>query len=479
MPDPDLLERLAAQPSLARIPRAELEWLVAHGTLELHRPGGLVARKGDSADRLLIVLSGKVPVRIDRGAGPRWVIDFLPGDVTGLLPYSRLTHASDDIRVDEETAILSVHATHIPEMIRECPAFTAHTVHLMLDRARRFNASDLQEEKMISLGRLAAGLAHELNNPASAALRGAKLLHAGVAEADSAVRSLKETPLTAAQLDAMVRLSGSVLATPVESVRSPIERADREEEYADWLARHRSDPALAVPLAETSLDLARLDDVASRLPGDALGAVLRWIAWVASTRALAADVERAAVRISDVVDAVKRFTYMDNRAGPEVVHIEAGLRDTLAVLAAKVSRKDAVITLDLEPDLPAVRASGGELNQVWLHLVDNALDAIATAGRVGISARREMDRVMVRVIDDGPGIPPETMPRIFDPFFTTKEPGQGTGLGLEIARRLVRRCHGEIAAESSPGRTEFRVSLEGIDAAAGVSGPDEPETKGQ
>jgi len=475
MDEAELVERLAAQPGLGGIPRAELAWLAAHGTLELYGPGGAVARRGDPADRLLIVLSGKVPIHIDRGSGPRWVIDWHSGDVTGLLPYSRLTHAGDDIRVDEDTAILAVHARHFPEMIRECPAFIEHTVHLMLDRARRFHASDLQEEKMISLGRLAAGLAHELNNPASAALRGAKLLHAGVAEADSAVRSLTETPFTAAQLEAMVRLSAAVLATPADPVRSPIERADREEEYADWLARHDSDPRLADPLAESCLELATLDDVASRLPGDSLGGVLRWIAWVSSTRALAADVERAAVRISDVVDAVKRFTYMDNRAGPEVTHIEAGLRDTLAVLAAKVSLKDAVIALDVEPDLPAVRASGGDLNQVWLHLVDNALDAIETAGRVEISARRELNRVTVRVIDDGPGIPPETMPRIFDPFFTTKEPGQGTGLGLEIARRLVRRCRGEITAESNPGRTEFRVSLEGIGATAGT-GPAETGT---
>ena len=467
MVEAGLVERLAAQPALERIPRAELEWLVAHGKLERLAAGGLVARKGEPADRLLIVLSGNVPIRIDRGAGPRWVIDWRPGDVTGLLPYSRLTHATSDIRVDVDTAILSVHATHLPELIRRCPAFTEHTVHLMLDRARRFHASDFQEEKMISLGRLAAGMAHELNNPASAALRGARLLHSGVAEADAAVRVLTETPFTAAELDAIGTLFRASAMTPAHPPSSPIERADREEEIAAWLARHGSDPALADPLAETAVDLDGLDALARVLTGDSLGAVLRWLAWVSSTRALSSDVERAAARIAVVVDAIKRFTYMDHLAGPEVVRVEVGLRDTIAMLGPKVKSKDAVISLEVEPDLPDVRASGGELNQVWLHIVDNALDAIATAGRVEISARRELDRVTVRVVDDGPGIPPATLPRIFDPFFTTKEPGQGTGLGLEIARRLVRRCHGEITAESAPGRTEFRVSLQGIDVAAG------------
>ncbi|MGD8278018.1 MAG: ATP-binding protein [Gemmatimonadota bacterium] len=470
MGEADLIERLAALSSMAEIPRDELEWLVAHGNLERYEAGALVGGKGARLDRLIIVLEGRMPIHVDRGTGPRWVMEWRAGDVTGRLPYSRMTESRRDVRVEEDSEFYALHEMHFPEMIRNCPVFTEHTVHFMLDRARRFNATDLQEEKMVSLGRLAAGLAHELNNPASAAVRGAKLLLAGLTDADAAARTLTGATLTDAQLGAIARVLDASLTTPARRVHSPIERADREEEIGDWLARHRSEPGLAASLAETAVAVAGLDALADELSGDTLDAVLRWLAWLSSTRSLAADVESAATRIADVVNAVKRFTYMDNLAGPEIVDVESGLRDTLGMLAAKVSSKDAVVTLDCEAGLPSVRASGGELNQVWMHLIDNALDAIPRSGHVDISACRELDRVTVRVIDDGPGIHPDALPRIFDPFFTTKEPGQGTGLGLEIARRLVRHCHGDIVAESRPGRTEFRVSLDGV-VASGEVGP--------
>jgi signal transduction histidine kinase len=458
-----LVERLAGLPPMDRIPRDELHWLVAHGDVERYPAGALVGRKGNRVDRLMIVLAGGLPVHVDRGAGPRWVMEWRPGDITGRLPYSRMTVSRRDLHVEDDSEFLTVHEEHFPEMIRSCPVFTEHTVHFMLDRARRFNASDHQEEKMLSLGRMAAGLAHELNNPASAAVRGARLLLAGLAEAGAAVRTLTGTALTGTQLDAIERVFDATLSMAGRPVLSPLERADREEEIADWFVRHRCEPVLAASFVDTSLDVPVLDAFASEVSGDTLDAVLRWLAWLSSARSLGSDVERAATRISDVVEAVKRFTYMDNLAGPEIVEVEAGLRDTLGVLAAKVKSKEAIVTLDLEPGLPPVRAFGGELNQVWLHLVDNALDAIPRSGHVEIRACRELDGVAVRVVDDGPGIPVDVLPRIFDPFFTTKEPGQGTGLGLEITRQLVRRCHGDITVRSSPGRTEFRVRLEGTD----------------
>ncbi len=458
----DLVERLAGLSSLEGIPRDELEWLVSHGNVERHPAGALINRKGDRFDRVIIVLAGSIPIHVDRGTGPRWVMDWRPGDITGRLPYSRMAGSRRDVYVEADTELFCVHEDHFPEMIRNCPVFTESTVHFMIDRVRRFHASDLQEEKMISLGRMAAGLAHELNNPASATARGAKLLLAGLADADAAVRALTGIALTDAQRRAIERVFGASVNMPVRPERSPLESADREEEISDWLARHHASPVLAAPLAESALEIPSLDDLANELSGDALGAVLRWLAWKSSTQSLAGDVERAASRISDLVGAVKRFTYMDNLAGPEIVDVEAGLRDTLGVLAAKVKSKNATVTLEAEADLPSVRAAGAELNQVWLQLVDNALDAIGPAGHIDIRASLELDRVTVRVIDDGPGIAPDAISRIFDPFFTTKEPGQGTGLGLEITRRLVRRCHGDITVQSRPGRTEFRVSLEGI-----------------
>ena len=240
---------------------------------------------------------------------------------------------------------------------------------------------------------------------------------------------------------------------------SAVQQADREDEIAAWLERHQVDPEHAEPLADTAVTIDVLDMLARAAAGDTLDAALRWIAAGCATHSLAMDIEQAATRIHELVAAIKRFSYMDGRTGPEPIDLEPGLRDTIRVLAAKAKAKGAAITLEVAPDLPRVLATGGELNQVWLNLIDNALDAIPESGHVAVSAVAELDRVVVRVVDDGPGIPEEARPRIFDPFFTTKPPGQGTGLGLDIARRLLRLHHGDITVESRPGRTEFRVSL--------------------
>ena len=455
----DLVDSLAALPSLSKIPREELEWLVAHGDLEKYETGTVVSPKGKRIENLLIVLSGHVAIRVDRGTGPRRVMEWRTGDVTGMLPYSRMTGAPGDTFVEETVETLGIHEDHFPEMINSCPKFTAHTVHIMLDRARNFNTSDLQDEKMISLGKLAAGLAHELNNPASATVRSAKLLLGSMAKADVASRALGAAGLTNELMEEIEQMLSSCLAKPGGAVLTPLEQADREDEFSNWLERHNADSSYAAPLAETTITIAALDKLAEKMSGEMLTAAIGWIATACTTHLLATDIERAATRIYELVSAVKKFTYMDKLAGPEFVDVETGLRDTVRVLASKAKGKGASITLDVDANLPRVRASGGELNQVWMNLIDNALDAIADSGNINISAKKELDQVVIRVSDDGPGIPSEVLQKIFDPFFTTKPPGQGTGLGLEIARRLVHRFQGDISVQSSPRGTEFRVCL--------------------
>jgi len=291
-------------------------------------------------------------------------------------------------------------------------------------------------------------------------VRAAKLLLAGLPDADAAVRGLGRATLTDDHVDAMERLREACLAEPTLPPRSPIEQSDHEDEIAGWLERRGSDLGLAASLADTALDIPALEEAAAQIPADALDAALSWIAARCAIHSLASDVGKAATQIYELVDTVKRFTYMDNLSAPEIVDVETGLRDTLEVLSFKVRSKDAEVRLQIEANLPKVQATGSDLNQVWLGLVDNALDAISNAGRIDVSACRELDRVVVRLVDDGAGIPEEVLPRIFDPFFTTKAPGQGTGLGLEIVRRLLRRCRGDVTVESRPGRTEFRVSLQ-------------------
>ena len=455
----DLVDRLAALPSLEGIPRGELEWLAAHGDLEMRSAGKVMAPKGKRIENLWILLSGHISVHVDRGVGPRRVIGWRTGEVTGMLPYSRMTGPPGDNFIEEPTELVTINEKHFPQMIHNCPKFTSYTVHLMLDRARRFNASDLLDEKMISLGKLAAGLAHELNNPASATVRGAKLLLAALPDADSASRALGAAGLTDELRESIETTLSVCVAEPTGRVLSPIERADRQDEIANWLSRHDCDPAYAGPLADTAVRLEVLERLAETISAEQLEPVLRWIAVSCETHSLAADIEQAASRIHELVAAVKRFTQMDHLSGLEPVDVETGLRDTLRLVAAKAKANEAAVILELEPDLPRVHANQGELNQVWLNLIDNALDALSGSGSIHISARRELDWVVVRVIDDGPGIAPEIESHIFDAFYTTKQPGEGLGLGLEITRRLVRRYRGDIEVDSRPGRTEFRVSL--------------------
>jgi signal transduction histidine kinase len=471
----DLIDRLARLPNLESVPREELQWLVDHGRYEALDAGTVIGPKGERIESLWIVLSGHISIRVDRGVGPRRVTDWRAGEVSGMLPYSRMKGPPGDNYLVEATELVIIPESCFPEMVHRCPAFTAYTVHTMLDRARNFNTSDLHDEKMISLGKLAAGLAHELNNPASATVRCAKLLLGDLAEIDAASRALGAAGLTGEQYDAIERVHTACLAGPRGPAMTPLERADREDEIADWLSSHDSDAVPADRLADTAVTLPMLDQLATAVSGPALAAGLRWIVADSGAHMLAGDIEQAAGRIYELVAAVKRFTFMDSLAGPELVDVEPGIRDTIEVLSSKANAKSAVVQLDVGADLPRVLATGSELNQVWMSLLDNALDAISDSGRIEVEAREELDRVVVRVIDDGMGIEPEVLPKVFDPFFTTKSPGQGTGLGLEIARRLVRRYRGEITAQSRPGRTEFRVSLPAQNADAVTPLPGRPD----
>jgi signal transduction histidine kinase len=461
MNDFELVARLAQHGTVGAAPREELAWLAAHGELYHTTRGESLTQTDWLWDRLAMVLSGHIAIYVDRGLGPRKVMEWSAGDVTGLLPYSRMTRAKPpggDPVVVEPGDLLLVSRDNFPEMIRECPTVTTALVHMMIDRVRRFTSNDLQDEKMISLGKLSAGLAHELNNPASAASRSAHLLAQGLANLEDASRALGTARLTPAQHEIAHRSRNACVSTATAGL-SPVERADREEAIASWLEAHGAQPDAASALVDTALTFEDFDALAAALDGDMLNTTLRWLAADCSTRSLAAEVERSVTRIHDLVAAIKRFTYMDRTSAPEPVDLSMSLNDTVALLQHKARRKSVRVNVNLEPGLPRVRAIGSDLNQIWTNLIDNAIDAVGEAGDVAITAAPRPGFVIVHIVDNGPGIPPNLGEQIFDPFVTTKPVGQGTGLGLDIARRLVRRNDGDIEFESRPGRTEFRVTL--------------------
>ena len=459
MTDPAVVTLLAQHKLLGSAPTAEHEWLAAHGSRRRLAVGDVLTQRGELASALYILFSGYVVIRVDRGAGLHKIFERRGGEVSGLLPYSRGTRPPNDAVIEEPTELLAIPSELHVDMISQCPVVTAMLVHEMVDRARQFNASDLHDEKLVSLGKLAAGLAHELNNPASAAVRSAKLLTESFTEAEAAAAAIAAARLSDEQLAVIDRVRQQRVAPDDAPVRSPMERADTEDAIGDRLADLGATANWAVPLAEAGLEPSALDTLASTLSGDALEAALRWISVGHSVHALAWEIETATSRIYHLVNTMKGFTYMDRAPTAEPVDIRRGLSDTMTMLNAKKREKTAEVSLEFAEDLPRAHAVGAELNQVWMNLLDNALDAIPQGGHIAVTAEQDLDRVVVRITDDGSGIPPDVMSRIFDPFFTTKGVGKGTGLGLDIVRRILKRHEGEIEVESVPGRTQFRVML--------------------
>jgi signal transduction histidine kinase len=455
----EIVDRLAAHKTLGAAPREELAWLAAHGSLQRVNEGEVLSSKGEPVAGLFVVLAGHIAIFVDRGAGRHKVLEWRGGDVAGLLPFSRLVNPPGDSVAQEPSEILAIPRQDCAAMIRDCPQVTSILVHKMLDRARVFTSSDLQDEKMLSLGKLSAGLAHELNNPASAIGRNAVLLENRLNDAEQAVRALSAARLTDSQFAAIETLRGSCLTTRVHDVLSPIQQAQREDTIADWLVDHGADVTLAGLLAETTVTRDALDRIAAEVSGPPLDAALRWAAAGCTVRGIASDIREASQRISGLVTAIKGYTHMDQAPVAAPVDLASSLNNTVAVLNSKARQKSVAITVNVDPGLPRVRGFVGELNQIWSNLIDNALDAVPKSGRIDVSASYEHHRVVVRVVDNGDGIPAENRERIYDPFFTTKPVGQGTGLGLDIVRRLLSHNDAEIELESAPGRTEFRVSL--------------------
>jgi len=451
------VDTMASFPVFDSVPRAELEWLGARGHVRRFPEGTLVAESGALVDEMWVVLAGRVASHAPNAGSLRKFQEVGPGYIGGAMPFSRLRAVPVRVTAEDDTTFFALNRSHFADLVRECPGLTSALVHHLIDRSRDFRTAQNHDERMRSLGRLAAGLSHELNNPASGAASHARSLTPLLDDLHAASTALARARLTDEQIDAIdaVRRMCNDACSP----RSPLELADREEEFSEWLLAHDIDPTAAAALAGANVSLAALERLAAVLSAETLGVAIGWAASDVATRQATAHITAATERIHTLVAAVKGFTFMDREGVPDHVDIARGLSDTVAMLESKSRSKSVRVRIDTADDLPTVFGFGSELNQVWEKLIDNAIDAAPAGGNVTLTATRRGDFVVVRVMDDGPGIPEEHRARIFDPFFTTKPVGLGTGLGLDIARRFVNLHEGDLDFSSHPGHTVFRARL--------------------
>jgi signal transduction histidine kinase len=459
---------LRSIPLLADLAEEEIGWLAAHAE-ELHLDDGeLISREGEPADRMSIILDGEMMGRREKGGDSSRVFVARKGEITGVLPFSRMRTWASTVRAVGPTRVAVIPASRFGEMLAAIPALEPRLIGVMTDRARETTRVEQQNEKLLSLGKLSAGLAHELNNPASALGRSIAELRDRVAALPGLTSGLIRQGVEPGQMVTLCRLhatseQGAGLAATGGMQLDPLEQADRESAVSDWLEDRQVKDAwrLAPSFVSAGMTAGDLESFAAGIPAEVLPAALAWVESGIALHLLLGEMENATRRISGLVGAIKEYSHMDRELTEKTeTDVHRALDSTLTMLGHKAKVKQVKVRRDYDPQLPAIHAFPGELNQVWTNLLDNAFDAAAVGGNVKVGTRRVDGQVEVVIADDGPGIPAELASRIWEPFFTTKPMGEGSGLGLDIARRIVVGRHGgEMRLESRPGDTRFLVTL--------------------
>jgi len=453
----DELTQLAADlrtiPALADLPDETIGWLAGHMQMMRLERGEVLVEDGAPATHMFVLFEGELHGQRDHGT----VFVLAAPHISGMLPYSRLKTFPATIRAVTPVRAASLAATLFPQMLERFPELGQRLVGIMSDRIRENTRQMEQREKLVSLGKLSAGLAHELNNPAAAARRAAESLRDVVSRLREANLRLDHHALSVEQRALLPRFEQEWQTVPRSG--DALEQSDREQALGDWLELSHVDDAwsIAASLAEVGLDAKRLEEIGRRFPTEAIRDVLVRVSLSLQVGRLVDEIESATSRISELVKAVKEYSYMDQSPVQEI-DIHQGLDSTLLILKHQLKQGVNVVR-EYDTTLPKICARASELNQLWTNLIDNAIAAMDGKGELRIRTARELENVLVEIQDNGPGIALEIRDRIFDPFFTTKQVGDGSGLGLDVVRRIVQGHHGDVRFESKPGETKFQVRL--------------------
>jgi signal transduction histidine kinase len=439
----------------------QFDWLVKHSEEVCVPKGEYVYHEGDPADYFYVVVEGEIQVSQDMNGHEMVLALHKPGNFSGEVPLLSGTPYIASSRALVDTRLLRMDSQAFRDMFGVCPVIVSKLFSALSYRIQTTEALARQREKMSALGVLSAGLAHELNNPAAAARRAASQLGESINQLRPLTARLCDR-LNDAQFDKLMELQAEAAKRFIES--EPLDaltQSDREDELTNWMDDHNVEEGweLAAPLVNARISPEQLDELRDEIGEDALDSSLHWLVLSLNIAGLLHEVEESTKRISDLVKAVKSYSYMD-QAPSQAIDIHEGLEDTLKIMNFKLRKAKVNIIREFDHSIPMIHAYGSELNQVWTNIIDNAIDAIGEGGTITLRTRRDGEAIWVEICDNGPGIPLEVQKRIFDPFFTTKEVGKGTGLGLDIAHRIVvSRHHGELKVESVPGNTCFQIRL--------------------
>ena len=434
----------------------QVEALVPYGRETSLEAGDLLFDEKSAVDSFYVVLEGEVSISRLDGAEETSLVEHGAGEFTGGLAVLTGKTSIHRARAVSPVRVLEIDSETFRRVAAEIPDVADVFVSGLASRMRETQRAFRQQEKLAALGKLSAGLAHELNNPAAAARRAAEELGGAILEAQLTAIG-HDARFSAEEREALVALQRETAAGGA-ALLDPLSLGDAEDELADWLGEHGVEEPwdLAPTLAASGVDVNRLEKLAEVLDERPLAWGLGWLAATLDLVGLAKEVGTSAGRISELVGAIKEYTYMDRAAVGEV-DVISGLENTLTILGPRL--KDVHVRREYDEDLPEILGRGGELNQVWTNLIDNAIDAVDGSGGITLRAYVEGARVVVEVVDDGPGIPREAQGHVFEPFYTTKEVGAGTGLGLDIVRRIVTGHGGEVFVRSEPRETRFTVRL--------------------
>jgi signal transduction histidine kinase len=451
-------------PAFAGLPDDQLDWFISESTEVVVKAGDIFLQQGTPAVWMIIMLEGQMQMRGALG-GEAVTISIEPGEITGLLPFSRMKVAVLTGRAVTDGRILKFPSAKFPELVQKMWELAQRLVGQMSDRIRETTRWEQQVDRLASLGKLSAGLAHELNNPASAAKRATSLLRETMYRIKDAAQELGKHNLTAVQRSEIEKLEASFLKrdeTPLDTLAT----SDLEDQIDSLLRSHGQNDLwqLAADLARRGVKPEALESLFATMDADLARAALVRIAASVEIANLLIEIESSTSRISDLVRAIKEYTYMDQTTAQNV-DIAKGLENTLTILNHKIKR-GITVHREYEKIPLLVNSYGSELNQVWTNIIDNAIDAMKGTGELRIRTYRDDDCVVVEIGDNGPGIPPDVEPHIFEPFYTTKGVGEGTGLGLDTALRIVKKHRGSIQVDSKPGNTRFQIFLPLVDTPA-------------